>query len=253
MKKKIEKYICYYLLVYVAVLFACGFFQYLAVCQGKSLECAFSMSGINNIITTTSYVLTPIIAIIGFMTWRNQEEYKKSQDLIESILDKTRELKLTWDESREHGDISRFVEYCMMEQLGTANFDNLELSKSELAKLEKNIYVLDELIFLIDKFYLNSGLDISQLDTVINGANDELRKNVEDLFNFQAQLVQIKYGNEFTIKSPIEMREICNKLDRYCNQMMGTALDIHRQDYSIQIEQYIKKIIDEIIKLKLKI
>mgnify|MGYP003492231018 CR=1 FL=1 len=76
--KEIEKYIGYYLLVYLVVLAICGFFQYMSVCQGKSLFCAFSMDGINTIITTTAYVLTPIVAIIGFQSWKNyRRTFKK--------------------------------------------------------------------------------------------------------------------------------------------------------------------------------
>lgn len=36
--KDLEKYIGYYLLVYVIVLFIAAFFQYFTVCQGKSLS-----------------------------------------------------------------------------------------------------------------------------------------------------------------------------------------------------------------------
>ena len=79
--KEIEKYIGYYLLVYLVVLAICGFFQYMSVCQGKSLFCAFSMDGINTIITTTAYVLTPIVAIIGFQSWKNQFNSKTISEI----------------------------------------------------------------------------------------------------------------------------------------------------------------------------
>ena len=64
--KEIEKYIGYYLFTYLFVLAVCGFFQYMYKCQGQSLSCAFSLQGISTIITTTAYVLTPMVAIIGF-------------------------------------------------------------------------------------------------------------------------------------------------------------------------------------------
>lgn len=84
--KDIEKYIGYYLLVYLGVLSVCGFFQYMAVCQGKTLECAFSMNGINTIITTTAYVVTPIVAIIGFMSWKSQHNLKIHSESAKEIL-----------------------------------------------------------------------------------------------------------------------------------------------------------------------
>lgn len=72
MNRDIEKYTGYYLSVYLVVLFFCGFFQYFAVCSGQSLECAFDMEGMNTIITTTAYVLTPIVAIIALLIWKTQ-------------------------------------------------------------------------------------------------------------------------------------------------------------------------------------
>lgn len=84
--KEIEKYVGLYLLVYLAILAICGFFQYMAVCQGKSLECSFSMNGINTIITTTAYVLTPIVAIIGFLNWKSQHNTKMYSDYANEVL-----------------------------------------------------------------------------------------------------------------------------------------------------------------------
>jgi hypothetical protein len=84
--KEVEKYVGLYLLVYFTVLVICGFFQYVAVCQGKSLECSFSMSGINTIITTTAYVLTPIVAIIGFLSWKSQHNIKIYSDYANEVL-----------------------------------------------------------------------------------------------------------------------------------------------------------------------
>lgn len=84
--KEIEKYVGYYLLVYICVLIICGFFQYFAVCQGKSLECNFSMIGINTIITTTAYVVTPIVAMIGFISWKSQHNIKLHSSYAQEVL-----------------------------------------------------------------------------------------------------------------------------------------------------------------------
>lgn len=74
-KNKISElgiYIGLYLLTYIFVLSVCGGFQYLTECQNKLSICGFNMTGFNTIIVTTSYVLTPIIAIIGFLSWKRQ-------------------------------------------------------------------------------------------------------------------------------------------------------------------------------------
>ena len=252
--KEIEKYVGYYLLVYLAVLSVCGFFQYIAICQGKSLECAFSMDGINTIITTTSYVLTPIIAIIGFLSWRSQETYRKSQEFIEQIMNKMRELEITWHQSREYGDISRFQEYCMKDVLGTTNFDNLDLSKKEVKKIEKNIMLLGELIFLIDKLHLTSRIDVSNLNKAVSKVDNILHQDLADLFDFQQQLVLLKYGDKHILKSENEMRELCDKFDRYCNQIMGGRSNtIRKENYSMRIKDNMKEIIKEVVKFKLEI
>lgn len=54
------------------VLAFCGLFQYISICQGQSLLCAVSSDGLVKILTVTAYVLTPIVAIIGFLSWKNQ-------------------------------------------------------------------------------------------------------------------------------------------------------------------------------------
>lgn len=91
MKKDIEKYIGYYFLVYLVVLAICSFFQYISICNGRSLECAFSMNGINTIITTTAYVLTPIVAIIALLVWKiqhNQLTLANEAKVLIKIIDK---------------------------------------------------------------------------------------------------------------------------------------------------------------------
>lgn len=251
--KEIEKYIGYYFLVYFSVLALCGFFQYLAVCQGKSLECSFSMTGINTIITTTAYVLTPIIAIIGFQSWRNQETYRKSQELITLIIDKTREFNNAWNLSREYEDFSRFQDYCMKDIVGFESLDNLEKSKEELSKIVSVFNVFHDLDFLVDKLYINSNLDMTKINEIINNVNIELKQTLEDLTTFQQNLIHIRYAHQNVIKPEHEIRKICDKLDRYCNTIMGSEFNIERDDYSLVINEHIKKIIKEVIELKRKI
>ncbi|WP_143222526.1 hypothetical protein [Acinetobacter terrae] len=59
----------------------------MAVCQGKSLACAFDMKGINSIITTTAYVLTPIVAIIGFVSWKVQYNIQLEKNDLKKVLE----------------------------------------------------------------------------------------------------------------------------------------------------------------------
>lgn len=100
--KEIEKYVGYYLGVYVVVLAICGFFQYFYYCQGQSLMCAVTKTGIVDIVTVTAYVLTPIVAIIGFLNWKLQHN-----SLI--LADEAKELLIAInDDIRIFTDISSF-------------------------------------------------------------------------------------------------------------------------------------------------
>lgn len=92
--KEIEKYIGYYLLVYLVVLAICGFFQYMSVCQGKSLLCAVTSQGITDILTVTAYVLTPIVAIIGFQSWKIEKQYDLEKSQAEILIKQLNQLDL---------------------------------------------------------------------------------------------------------------------------------------------------------------
>ncbi|MDC4629455.1 hypothetical protein OHV72_07715 [Acinetobacter baumannii] len=251
--KEIEKYAGYYLLVYICVLVVCGFFQYMVVCQGKSLECNFSMNGINTIITTTAYVITPLVAIIGFLSWRNQETYKKSQELIEMILDKIRDLQRSWHASRDYEDFSLFQQYCAMDIFGTKNFDDLALFQNIVKKNEKNTLIFNDILFLSGKLYHETELDFSELDKILENIEHTLEKNIEDLRGFRQELVHIRYGGKHEIKSESEMRKICDKLDSYCNYIMEQKGNVDRHDYSEEIDETIYKLSREVIKLKKQI
>lgn len=206
--KEVEKYIGYYLSVYVGVLAICGFFQYMAVCQGKSLECSISMTGINTIITTTAYVLTPIIAIIGFHSWRNQEKYKKSQYLINLAMDKAKELSEIWHLSREDEVLNRFQAYCVGDScLTNEDLDHLGKSKIERAKIDNICAVLHDLEFLLDKLHINSHLNITEIDKATDNIRNELNKTQNELSTFQHHLIQLRYSPAFFQVSDAEIKK----------------------------------------------
>lgn len=95
--KEIEKYVGYYLGVYIVVLAICGFFQYFYHCQGESLMCAISIDGIGTIITTTATLLTPIVAIIGFLNWKIEKQYDLEKSHAENLIRRLNSIQLTID------------------------------------------------------------------------------------------------------------------------------------------------------------
>jgi len=49
------------------------------------------------------------------------------------------------------------------------------------------------------------------------------------------------------------MRQICDKLDSYCNYIMGRKENVDRRDYTKEINETIHKLGKELIKLKKQI
>lgn len=86
MNKEIEKYIWYYLAVYIIILAIYAFFDYIISCSGNSLNCKVDWSNIKDILQTTAYMLTPIVAIVGFVSWQEQKEYDKVDKVFEEIV-----------------------------------------------------------------------------------------------------------------------------------------------------------------------
>lgn len=86
MNKEIEKYIWYYLGVYIVVLLTFAAFQYFGECDGESLNCKTNWEKVKDILQTTAYMLTPIVAIIGFYAWKEEKEYEKEYDKVDDIL-----------------------------------------------------------------------------------------------------------------------------------------------------------------------
>lgn len=72
MNKEIEKYVWYYLSVYIVVLIIFAAFQYFGVCEGESLNCKTNWEKVKDILQTTAYIVTPIVGIIGFLSWKEQ-------------------------------------------------------------------------------------------------------------------------------------------------------------------------------------
>lgn len=86
MNKEIEKYVWYYLSVYIVVLLVFAAFQYFGVCDGESLNCKTNWEKVKDILQTTAYIVTPIVAIAGFISWQEQKEYDKVDKVFEEVV-----------------------------------------------------------------------------------------------------------------------------------------------------------------------
>jgi hypothetical protein len=86
--KRHYKFISYYLLVYLILLFIYGLIQNLSICvEMKGFECNFSEQKFFNFLTVVSYILTPIIAIIGFQNWKNQYKYEQNKNRFAKVFE----------------------------------------------------------------------------------------------------------------------------------------------------------------------
>lgn len=99
MNKEVWKYVGWYLFVYIVVISIYGIAQYLTICTDmKGFECNFKEDKILAFLTVVAYILTPIVAILGFQSWRKQYKYQNQKDrfnkLFESCLRLNSEIKL---------------------------------------------------------------------------------------------------------------------------------------------------------------
>lgn len=86
--KRHYKFISYYLLVYLVLLFIYGLIQNLSICvEMKGYECNFSEQKFFNFLTVVSYILTPIIAIIGFQNWKSQYKYEQNKNRFSKVFE----------------------------------------------------------------------------------------------------------------------------------------------------------------------
>lgn len=97
--KETYKYIGWYLLVYVILILIYGLVQLFTICTDmQGYECNFSETKILAFLTVVAYILTPIVAILGFQSWRKQYKYQNQKDrfnkLFESCLRLNSEIKL---------------------------------------------------------------------------------------------------------------------------------------------------------------
>lgn len=251
MKRNIILPLIIYLSAYLVVLVLWGLFDYTKLCGKDFSICFLNSERLNTIITTTSYVLAPMVAIVGFQSWRHQEKYKKQQEILELILDKTKELNYAWHMTREHGDESIFQEYRMK------NFIPITPDHSATSKVEQKILdtfnLFNELDFLLTKFFINSNLDMKEIDECAGNIHQILKNTQDDFYSFIHQLNFPE--SKVHRNTEEEMQIICDRLDRYCNLVMGRGYksEAERKNFSEEIKNHIEQMIFAIRKLKGKI
>lgn len=155
-----EKYIWYYLSVYIFVLIVYASFDYFISCSGNSLECKVDWSNVKDILQTTAYMLTPIVAIIGFYAWKEETKYSKRLDLLLQIRE---ELRLTSEA------IFRLRNYHCLdhETILLADKDSVKNKYNEYFKYANDLYFkIEKIKNIFNDVYFVSDVDESIQHTI---------------------------------------------------------------------------------------
>ena len=231
--KEIEKYVGYYLGVYVVVLAICGFFQYFYHCQGESLMCAISIDGIGTIITTTATLLTPIVAIIGFLNWKIEKQYDLEKSQAEKLINLLNEVNFeiynkyhlikSLYSVKENIVIIPSLEH---ERVGLSQINEIKLIQQGLELLNKILNHQDRIdIKFYKKLYMQfhffdqsiTYIEQSYLDDYYRAINNEFKVNqntqIIDLDNF---------GTNFENSPPIIGNAARRKLSKQLYEMITT-------------------------------
>lgn len=141
MKKEIKKYVWYYLGVYVVVLLTFAAFQYFSECDGASLNCKTNWEKVKDIIQTTAYILTPIVAIVGFIAWQEQKEYDKVDKIYEDLITFESDLRYVFKNLQE---VRKAYEDDSNILIVGSNIINLDFYHKFISNFEKKIKVLNK-------------------------------------------------------------------------------------------------------------
>lgn len=162
-KKEIIKWVGTYFLFYIAVVTIYGFCQWLFVCQDMNgFVCNFKEDKLLNFLTVISYIVTPTIAIIGYLNWKQQIIYP---ELIKYIF----ELKKNIHEYKQmHSAAMSYVHN---------NFSHISYKFSEMILFQSEL-MLGHSINNYNDYNNNFILDIR-----IRQKEDEIRKYFDEIYN----------------------------------------------------------------------
>lgn len=90
-------FISIYLGIYIFVLLIQAFITFLSLCNGELYMCVYKHSTAITTIQTLSYVLAPLIVILGLNTWRKQHTVTVNHDLLKLALQSLENLIMHYD------------------------------------------------------------------------------------------------------------------------------------------------------------
>lgn len=243
MNKEIEKYIWYYLGVYVVVLLTFAAFQYFGECDGASLNCKTNWEKVKDILQTTAYMLTPIIAIIGFINWRDQELYKKSIDIIQQIHEKANDLLKQWTDLRDETYCNYTLDYSA--DIVKSEFQDANKYLEVAPKIKEIFDTHEQLIFLTNILYFNKTFDNKILDENLLEISEYLEKYRQSFLSYRMNIrIKSFRGKYFDKKTYV--RKQLDILSSFANNFMDKSDQLEYIDHDKNFRKLHTNLITEL-------
>lgn len=245
MNKDTYKYIGYYLLGYIVLLVLYGIAQNFTICTNmEGFECNFSESKILAFLTVVAYILTPMVAIVGFLNWKTQYKYQSQKErfnkLFETVLRLNNEIKIL-----RNKDIT----------IRTINPNESSLEFSEFQEEKYNEFLKE--ISILENTYYESIAHLTILEFSLDIKMNGLRKIIEShkityeefknafyayLYNLDKQHYLLRNALHAKFSNNAESKEIQKLLieDRDKGTHDSITQRVIRLNYRIQ--KYISKI-----------
>ncbi|QOW44425.1 MULTISPECIES: hypothetical protein [Acinetobacter] len=185
MKTDVIKYILIYLLIYVVMVIGYGVLQNYYVCTDMNgFTCNFNEQKLLNFLTVVSYILTPLVAIIGFLSWKNQHNKHIQNEIIQTAINELNFCRVQLD--------------CFILNL----FSNSEINPKECDKIPETI---NPQLFLrvdssfhdyIKSFYMST----SALDVALNSFHNSFKKYDKETGTYHYEIKTIQQYMEISYK-----------------------------------------------------
>lgn len=188
MKKDILKYIIIYFLIYLALILFYGMFQKYYICTGMvGFKCSFDEQKLLNFLTVASYILTPLVAIIGFLSWKDQHNKNIQNEIIQNAINELNFCRVQLD--------------CFILSL----FSNSEINPKECDKIPERI--TPQLFLKVDSgfhdyiksFYMST----SSLDVALNSFQSNFKKYNKETgtYQYEIEIIQKYMDTSYKIKN----------------------------------------------------
>lgn len=212
MNKETLKNSFVYLFIYVVLIGVYGFFQKLNVCTDmEGFECNFSEIKIIGFLTLSAYILTPLVALYIFISWKIEANYQLKINTVTKVNDLLR--KISTILTRNHSLYNRIIQdkeigIDYKYSINLEDNDNLRSYNNEILSLLKELYYLTNK----DKNYILF--------------REKYRCYVEDMCIFLKEIYEIKYESNSLTDTNLEITKYLKS--SYSSSYITDLCDDHK-------------------------